>query len=432
MKRKTRLVKKTIFAVAALAAGALAAADGAGVGKPLGKWTPGHFQVHAIYTGCGEQMFLVFPDSTTMLLDCGDCAAMTRGEYAVPVLPREPYRLGGDWVSRYVQRVNPNGRNVDYMVITHWHNDHGGTPSWCTSETSRKIRWWSVPYKRSGFGIAIEDLKFATAVDRGYPTYDDPIFQDTPDHTLPHWREIVKFVARRDGTRCEKFRLGATDQFRPLHGEAKGFSVFNLCANGRVAFPDGRVVDCYAERLAATPKPTYLNENGMSLGMIFTYGKFRFYTAGDFSDAWTRADGTTCEIEDVMAEAVPPCSVAKVSHHGCGGSPRKIVAALRPKVWLSCILDTLQNQADVMARLADRSLYPGERLLCPTVFPASRQKADANSPWIGDVAPASFGAGHVVIDVPPGGETFSVCYLTAEDESMVVTARYDFKTEEGL
>lgn len=421
---------RSLLAAAGVSTLRKAAAEAADpcVGKPYEKWQPGHFQIHAIYTGCGEQQFIIFPDGTTMLLDCGDGAAMTRGVLAVPILPREPYRLGGDWVSRYIQRVNPNGREIDYMVLTHWHGDHGGTPSWCTAETSRKVNWWSIPYKRSGFGIVIEDMKFNVAVDRGYPTYDDPIAQTVPGGTMPHWQNIIKYIARRDKTRREKFRLGATDQFRALRGEAKDFSVFNICANGKVAFPDGHVVDCYAESLARTPKPTYLNENGMSLGMIFTYGKFKYYTAGDFSDRWKRADGTVCEIEDTMAEAVPPCSVAKVNHHGCGGSPRKIVAALRPKVWLSCIWDAHHNQASVMARLADRGIYPGDRLICPTVFPAYRQKQDAGRGWLKDVAPEAFDAGHVVIDVPPGGETFSVSYLTAEDESMRVRACYDFKS----
>lgn len=427
MTRKSFLVS-ALLGAADLSMGGMKSPADPCVGKKLKKWESGHLTIHAIYTGCGEQQFIIFPDGTTMLLDCGDCAAMTGGDISVPVKPREPYRLGGDWVARYVARVNPNGRDVDYAVATHWHSDHVGTPFWCTSERTRKIKWWAIPYKRSGFGIAIEDLKFRYAVDRGYPDYDDPFYQNTPDHALPHWQNIVKYIAKRDGTKIEKVRLGADDQFRALRGEVRDFSVFNICANGRIAFPDGRVVDCYADRLAATPKPKYLNENGMSLGMVFAYGKFKYYTAGDFSDSWKLADGTVCQIEDTMAEAVPPCSVAKVNHHACGGMPKKIVAALRPKVWLSCILDSVQNQPAVLGRLSDRSLYPGDRLICPTVFPVRRQKADAGKPWIKDIAPESFDAGHVVIDVPPGGETFSVSYLTADDESMRVKAKYTFRS----
>ena len=427
MTRKEFLTRTLFAGVVAAVRDGTAAANGA-VGRPFVGWTPGHFQIHSIYTGCGEQLFLIFPDSTTMLLDGGDGAAMTRGDLACPILPREPYRLGGDWVARYVARVNPNGRNADYMVLSHWHSDHGGTPFWCTAEVSRKIHWWSVPYKRSGFGIALEDLKFARSIDRGYPDYDDPIPQDTPDHTGRHWRDILAYLRKRDGLVCEKLRLGATDQIVPLRGEVKGFSVFNLCANGKIAFPDGRVVDCYADRLAANPRPTYLNENGMSLGMIFTYGKFRFYTAGDFSDRWKRADGTEYWTEDTLAEAVPPCQVAKLNHHGHWSMTEKLVRALRSRVWLSCVWDVLHNVAPVMERLSDERLYPGERLICPGVFPARRQREDTGKPWLGNVAPASFDGGHVVVDVQPGGERYSVSYLTAADESMRVVSQYEFES----
>ena len=35
-------------------------------------WRKGHYQVHYIYTGRSECMFHIFPDGTSMLLDCGD------------------------------------------------------------------------------------------------------------------------------------------------------------------------------------------------------------------------------------------------------------------------------------------------------------------------------------------------------------------------
>ena len=33
-------------------------------------WKKGEFQIHFIHTGVGESQFLIFPDGTTMLLDC--------------------------------------------------------------------------------------------------------------------------------------------------------------------------------------------------------------------------------------------------------------------------------------------------------------------------------------------------------------------------
>ena len=118
------------------------------------------------------------------------------------------------------------------------------------------------------------------------------------------------------------------------------------------------------------------NENGMSLGMIFSYGPFRFYTAGDFSDAWKLEDGTRFEIEDALAEAIPSCHVAKINHHGHYSMPRKLVAALRSQVYVSCVWDQLHDVAPVMERLYDQSIYQGERYICPGIFPKERREED--------------------------------------------------------
>jgi hypothetical protein len=78
-------------------------------GKTWAAWKKGHFQAHFIYTGVAESIFMIFPDGTSMLLDCGDHNAIGRGELAVPVLP-SPDRHAGEWIARYVLRVNPHGR----------------------------------------------------------------------------------------------------------------------------------------------------------------------------------------------------------------------------------------------------------------------------------------------------------------------------------
>ena len=41
-------------------------------GETYAGWRPGELDIHFIQTGCGEQSFFIFPDGTTMLVDCGD------------------------------------------------------------------------------------------------------------------------------------------------------------------------------------------------------------------------------------------------------------------------------------------------------------------------------------------------------------------------
>ena len=396
------------------------------VGKTWPGWTKGHFQLHAIYTGAAEAMFLIYPDGTTMLLDCGGHAAINRGKLAVPVLPNGR-RLAGEWVARYIERVNPAKRDVDYLVISHFHSDHTGCEGFHAGRTVGR----RPDYFLSGVAQVAETIRFKKAVDRGWPNYDDPLPLDPSEDesSLGNTRKLFRYLIRRDGLKVEKFRLGATDQFAPTKDASAcpGFSVRNLCANGRIVMPDGSVRDLYAERIARE-RPRVLNENGMSLGMLFAYGGFRLYTAGDFSDGWKLPDGSRFDVEAEFAKALPPVDVAKVNHHGYRSMATPLVAALRPRVWFSCVWDQLHDTADSLERICDRAAYPGERLVAPGIFPAERRFEDAGKPFLKDIAPESFAGGHVVFDVPPGGKAYTVNYLTADDESMKVTGVYRFES----
>lgn len=409
------------FLIGGTALAAVGKASAAGNG--FAGWHSGEFQVHFIYTGVCESMFIIFPDGTSMLLDCGDGPMIMRAPYDVPVpFPRQ---MAGEIIADYVLKVNPRGRDVDYLVVSHWHYDHVGTPSWESCGTmvvdASKHR-----YCRSGFGIAAEKLRFATAVDRGF---DEPIpFVDDYEAPGAHMRKLYAFLKERDGLRNEKFRLGATDQFRPLHGPAHGFSVRNVCANGKVALPDGSVRDPYADFIAAE-KPRKMNENGMSLGMVFSYGPFRFYTAGDFADRIKRVGRPGLEVEDVMAETCGAVDVAKINHHGHHSMSRKLVAALRARCYVACVWDQLHITDDTMTRLADRSLYPGERSFFPGVFTKERQREDRDRAWTKDVVDAVKTSGaHIVLTVPEGGRRYTMTCLDAAERDLRVRAVYDYET----
>ena len=392
------------------------------VGKPWRGWKKGQFQVHFIYTGVSESMFMIFPDGTTMLVDCGDHNAIGRGKLAVPVLPG-PHRHAGEWIARYVQRVNPNGNDVDYMMLSHYHSDHGG----CTDFNAGMLERDGRPYALSGFSQAAEYLHFGKAYDRGWPDYDDPIplIEKSAD-CVSHMKSFFSYMTAHRGLEVEKFQVGAMDQIRMIRQASRypGFSIRNICGNGRIAYQDGTIRDLYEGRKEGVQT---LNENGMSLGMMFTYGKFRFFTAGDFSDKWKLADGSTFWTEDALGEACGEATVAKINHHGHKSMPKGIVKALKSRVYVSCVWDQLHNLPEVMERVCDRSLYPGERIVCPGIMPKERRDTDSACPWMKDVADSSFEGGHVVLNVEKGGEEYSITYLTAEDESMTVRSVMKFK-----
>lgn len=389
-----------------------AAATDPAVGTKWAGWTKGHFQIHSIFTGVGENLFLIFPDGTTALIDCGDWPAVKRGKLAVPVLP-SPDRHAGEWVARYVERVNPNPGEVDYLIVSHMHSDHTGIESW--AEPKPEGFPDNGGTARSGFALVAEKVKFRRAIDRGWPDYDDPLpLMEKGDGRaeLIHMKKIYAWLQRRDGLVVEQCRIGARDQIAMRRDAAAypGFEVVNICGNGRVLMPDGSIDSSIHDRFKAAKRRC---ENAMSIGHLFRYGAFTFYSAGDFSDP---GNG----VEEVMAKAVGRVQVAKINHHGYKSMPKELIASLRARVWLACVWDQLHVLAPTAERLGDRSIYPDDRLIVPGAFTKERREEDRGKSWTKDVPEALYEGGHVVFDVPPGGKTYSMSVLTAADESMTV------------
>ena len=406
--------------VAFAAAGCLS--RGAG-DEDLVRWRPGHYQVHYIFTGRGESMLHVFPDGTSMLLDVGDSMRFYRTPKETPHLP-DISRRSGEWVARYVERVNPKGRKVDYFQLSHYHEDHGGGERY----HGERIHAPTGDYWLCGLGDASRFLEFGKVVDRAWPTFDDPVdvLGTSRDGTPRNVKAVYDHLASK-GTQIERFRLGARDQIRQLDTAAArpDFEVFNLCANGRYVRKDGSVRDLYAHLVRAGGKT--FNENGMSCGFIISYGRFRYYTAGDFSDGIVDESGRSVHTEDEIAEAVGPVDVAKLNHHGHHSMYSGLVRALQARVWTACVLDQAHCTDDTMNRLADKSSYPGPRTYIPTYMPLRGRRPEDYAAYLPDVAKAVIDEPcHVILDVPEGGETYSLSCVAAATEETRLRARYEF------
>ncbi len=380
------------------------------VGSPWLGWRPGEYQVHFIHTGRCESSFHIFPDGTSMLLDCGT-ANGKRSKYTLPSAPdatREP----GEQVARYVLAVNPNGDRVDYMMSSHWHVDHVGAdePDYVAPGTS------PIGCGRSGFGQAAEFLHFTKAIDRSWPDFNDPVPIATRE--TRHMRKVYEALQRRDGLSVEKFRLGATDQIVPLHGSVSGFACRNICVNGRIALPDGTVRDALKEHLAERPK-SRIDENTLSLGMIMSYGRFRFFTAGDALGRF---------FEDALADAVEHCHVSKTNHHAHVSMTPRLVQKLASRYWINLVWDSRQSMPSVMRTLADRTLYSGDRTIIPCFLPPERRAADVGEAWLKDVPEAVFEPCHVVLSVSDGGEYYTVSCLGAMENDFVIRAQFSERT----
>lgn len=397
----------------------------AGVGRPWKGWMRGELQAHFIYTGRAESTFLIFPDGTTMLVDSGDYDVPQRVLMQTPVLP-DRSRGAGEWIARYVQRANPFGNKVDYMMLTHWHADHAG----CETSYSRREERDGDDWFVSGFAETCDFIDFGKAFDRCWPDLNDPFpLKDRTCREVSQISRMYRYLERHKGLKVEKFRVGARDQVVLLKdpGAFPDFQVCNICGNGKILMRDGSIRNLYEGIFTPNHATGWRNENGMSCGMILSYGAFRLYMAGDFQDFWQRADGSRFEVEDALGEQLDQVDVAKVNHHGSASMTETLVRALAAKVWVSCIFAKHCNDLGTLRRLSSRKLYPGERVICPTAFPAERMEA-ANAEGLHDVAPESLDCGHIVLNVPAGGRDYTVSYLTACDESMTVRSVMRFKS----
>ena len=379
-------------------------------GAVLPKWEAGHLRIGMIYTGRSESQLLVFPDGTSLLIDCGDF--VQGGDTAVPHLPKNAWRAG-EATARYVLRENPNGKKLDYFLLTHYHNDHFGSPSFSAGRSAR--------YSLSGFGQALGFLDVDTIIDRAWPDMNNPAPRaDTYDASvILHIKECYAEAVRR-GSNIEKYRLEkGSSQICMRHGGNAPFAVEPFCANGCVLRRDGSVLDLGT---ATTPRSKF-GENALSIGFIVTLGAFRYFTAGDFSGRVAGPDGKASDIEVLAAPELSRVDVAKANHHGHGTMPAVLVAALAPRVVLCCNWNTLQMSRPTMRRLA---AGPRKCLIAPGVFAAKRRAEDAAEDWLKDVVPESFEGAHAVVDVAPDGKTYRLMMVAAADDSWRVLGAYDF------
>ena len=396
------------------------------VGTPWRAWQEGEWDMHAIFTGRGESTFHIFPDGTSMLLDAGDF----RYEKSVKQLPDES-RRAGEWVTRYILRVNPAGKHVDYVMLSHFHSDHGGEET----KGSEKTEGREPNYTLSGIPQVGETVKFDIGFDRGYPDYATPRVVNESECT--NFRRFTEWKVKQGELTMEEFRVGALDQIKlRKKPDAYDFHVRNLSRNGTLwvgendadKVPGVVLTDEAAKTVdffKLNPKnaaQNWINENSLSLGMRMDYGPFRFYTAGDLSWPLKGADDQPVQLEGLVGKVTGPVDVCKVNHHAYKDAMvPEFVREVRPRVFIQHVWDQLHIQDNTMTNMASTELYAGERIVCPTCFPPERAELYKDAPWLPVVAKHG---GHVVVRVFDGGRQFKVYYLTANDESMTIKAVY--------
>ena len=388
-----------------------------GIDQTFPLWQEGELEIHHIYTGRGESNFLIFPDGTSLLIDAGDWDPKDYPKMC-EALP-DSSRRAGAWIARYIERVNPHREQVDYLLISHFHNDHTGNSSNPVPLTKGR----NPNYRLTGIAEVGESIRFKQVFDRGYPDYQYPLPIQDPD--VDNYRAFVQWQSEQFGLRQKAFEVGKcnqiTLQYEP-EAYASTFSIQNLAANGIVWSGKGDSCTRYYDLNPDNLDPDKQNENSKSIALRIDYGPFRYYTGGDISGFLSDKEGNAVDLEEKVAEACGPVDVCKANHHAYRDAMTEgFIRRIQARYYIIPVWDYEHIQPSVLSRMASKELYDGERMIFPTAFPASLRQKYADADWMPSVCPET---GHIVIKVSKGGNHYTIYVLSAEDENMRVKAVY--------
>ncbi len=396
------------------------------VGQILPPWKEGYLDLHHINTGHGDVAFYILPDGTTMLLDAGEMdpnSDRVNSPRNATLHPNKSKRAH-EWIVSYIKRFHPSSSKaeIDYVVITHFHDDHFGS----YYEGAKKSTVGN--YYLSGITGVGEYIKFGKILDRGHPDYNypydlkgdsirkkamgNPAGAKAYRAMLNYW-EFIDFHKKKSGLKSEKFKAGANDQIslKRNQGQFKNFKVQNIKANGTIWTGNGTETFEYFPPLSSGEYVP--GENQLSLALRIDYGDFRYYTGGDCPGIADLGAPKWNDVETPMSKPIGEVDVAVMDHHGNRDSHNEFnIKTLQPRIWVQQTWSSDHPGHEVLRRITSTYLYPGPRDLFAT------NMLEANKNVIGPSLNNAYKSmdGHIVVRVMPGGKTYYVIILNDENE----------------
>ncbi|MCY4779147.1 hypothetical protein ORI89_05765 [Sphingobacterium sp. UT-1RO-CII-1] len=353
----------------------------------LPDWQPGYLDIHQIATGRGNAALWILPDATTMVVDVGDLGDTSNFSYPImPLLPNKSKTVD-EWIIRYINHFTASlgkKNEVDYMFLTHHHDDHDGA-----------------------FERVSESMKISRLVDRSWPSYDYPsrvhIAKARPN--LDNYIDAVKRVAS-NGTKVSAFHPGRK-QFKLLNqpNRYRHFEIRNISGSGKIWTGKGTKVRNLFPELHTINENDYPDENMVSSTLLVQYGKFRYFAGADITGlTWAEAPYNR-DVETPVGNIVGLVDVALMNHHGYSDSHnRNYLASLQPRVFVNPVWDFFHPQPEILSRILDQEIFPGERLIFATGMVAG------NVERLGKLA-ENIHKGHIVLRVYPEGEKYQIFVL---------------------
>jgi beta-lactamase superfamily II metal-dependent hydrolase len=397
-----KLFKNLISSLVFLFAINILVAQEAQIGDKLPLWTEGYLDIHFINTGKGESVFYILPDGTTLLVDAG--VTLTSEKRGIATKPNKS-RTPGEWISRYILHFLPEGKsdNLDYILVSHYHEDHIGGVS---SETKNSLNG---PYKLSGITEVGELVTCDKLIDPGWPDYDYP----TQLRSVPgtNYIEFVNWMANNKKLKVERFEVGVNNQIIMVNNPQRypGFEVRNIAANGYIWTGVANNVRNHFPPIEDIQVSDLPNQNMCSIALRLSYGKFDFFTGGDI---YFNTNHLWQDTETPIGLVTGPVDVCKANHHAnfdC--MSEKFLQALRPRAVI--IHNWIAQQPDMatLRRILSEKIYPGPRDVFTTNL---REETVIVGGWAMERLRSS--QGHVVVRVNPGGDSYKIYVLNDSNE----------------
>jgi len=359
-------------------------------------WSQGMLDIHHISTGRGNSVLAICPDGTSIMIDAG--AARGATDAMGPARP-DASRRPGEWIGRYALRqMRAAGRQeLDYFVLTHFHDDHMGAPA-AGSPMSR-----AGAYRLSGVTDVAELVPVRRLLDRGFPEYSYPMAGT--DDALLNYLKFARYAAEH-GTAVERFKPGAHGQIVLQHARAEfpSFVVQNLASNGEVWTGQGEDTVRLFPDVSALKADELPTENACSNALRLSYGAFRYYIGGDLTCSTRFGTEPWMDAETPVARVAGPVSVAALDHHGYfDATGPEFVRAMRARVYVAQTWHASHPALSVLEELYSPVLAPGAHDVFATGLVPAAHLAEAR---LSDRMLSQ--RGHVVVRVAPGGERYQV------------------------
>lgn len=388
-------------------------------------WEEGVLELHHLATGRGNAMFGIFPDGTTLLVDAGDMSETHPRTLSDRNTPRTPNwsKTAPEWIVDYMYQFFPKKQKaqLDYALITHFHDDHFGEMDSIRTKASVGNYFLTgitavgnlVPIKKlidrgSSYPIDLKDAKIQYELNR------DDDYGMIP--TLKNYWNFIAHQSKENGLVHETLIPGALNQIRMLKNPEKfaQFQVRNISVNGQIW--TGEKEDYFS----LFKKDQYPGENPLSTCIKISYGEFDYFTGGDISGVDGDGNSVFDTVESNLAPVVGAVDVATLNHHGNRDSQNTyFVRTLRPRVWIGQTWSSDHPDNNVLRRLLSKQLYPGERHLFATAMLAS------NNSVIGDLTKRYKSQyGHIVVRVYDSGKKYDIYVLNDQSEKREVMAKF--------